>query len=197
MSHFTVLVITDKTQIVGTDYEDEAERLLNPFSEHHEDGEGRWDWWVIGGRWEGDLAGGYEPSDDIRNYSTCRLCNGTNIRADEVGVENGMVESKRCNGCWEPDAEKAETKTLSDGSKMFGMSRNFDNVPTDKNVMLVRDIRDDFRPFAYVLDGEWIESATMGMWATTTNENDEYPAQVKAALAEHADRVAVLVDCHQ
>ena len=213
MSHFTVLVITGETEIEeGRKPEELVEGLLAPYQKRYagfrspcrewlkdewfEEGT-HWDWYAIGGRWEGDLAADYEPSDDPRNYSPCDLCNGTNVRSDTVGVEQKMVEKQYCNGCTQSDAEKAKDLTLSDGTKLFGMSRNFSNAPTNKNVMLVKDIRKDFQPHAYVTpeDG-WVESSKMLFWAATTDENPEYEEAQKAAFEKYANRVAVLVDCH-
>lgn len=195
MSHFSVLVITDKTKIDSTSGESLVLDLLAPYDENGQWGrEGsRWDWYLVGGRWEGDL-GTYDPSQDSRNYSKCDLCNGTNIRADRVGSPAGK---DWCNGCVESDIEKAKDATLKNGFKLLGMSRNFGNVSTDGNVKFIRDIRPDFEPHAFLTpDDGWVESARMGMFASTSDENDEFGDQWKQAVEKYADRVAVLVDCH-
>lgn len=55
MSHFTVVVFTKDRE----NPEQDVERLLAPFDENDDFfGEGSfWDWWVIGGRWDGAMLG--------------------------------------------------------------------------------------------------------------------------------------------
>jgi len=195
MSHFTVLVITGKTELDNTDGETLVHDLLEPFNE---DGEWRaegthWDWYEVGGRWEGAL-GTYEPGQDARNYSKCRLCDGTNVRTTWAATS---PDRDWCNGCVEPDPVKAKYRKLVDGTNLFGMSRNFSNVPTGENVKLVRDIRGDFQPHAYVTpSGNWVEAASVGWFGSTGNENPEYASQWNRTIVKYADHVAVLVDCH-
>lgn len=52
----------------------------------------KWDWWQIGGRFNGKFQPHYDPDKDPANRETCWLCVGTGKRRDMV-CDNG------CNGC--------------------------------------------------------------------------------------------------
>ena len=88
--HYSNLVVIEKT--------DDIETAIKEAMGAHEDAGGFWDWYQIGGRWTGALDG-YDPETDQANIETCNLCHGTGIRTDAVGVANGMVTNKTCNGC--------------------------------------------------------------------------------------------------
>lgn len=198
MSHFTVLVITSETEIGNRSGEELVVDLLVPYSENGKwNREGsKWDWYAIGGRWEGSL-GTYEPDQDMRNYSKCNQCHGTGLRDDKLGKEHRAKDPDYgCNGCV-MSIEKGKTLKLPNGESRSGWSRNWSNAPTDENVKLVRDIRDDFRPFAYVTpDNGWVESGKMGWFGSSSGENDSYDSEWEQAVEQYTDRVAVLVDCH-
>ncbi|SCM71580.1 conserved hypothetical protein [uncultured Pleomorphomonas sp.] len=60
----------------------------------------KWDWWVVGGRYGGRLAPGYDPEKDERNYKTCTLCRGTGRRDDPIGQARRLEDpTYTCNGC--------------------------------------------------------------------------------------------------
>ncbi len=157
----------------------------------------KWDWYVIGGRWEGELVEGYDASNDIRNYGKCYLCEGTGLRNDEIGEKDRAKNPDYgCNGCHLSYSE-GKTAKLPNGKPALGMKRKFDNAPTGTNVAFMKDIAKDFKPFAFVTPRyEWIENARMGWFATTTNDNGEYEKQWEDARKTYGDHVAVLVDCH-
>lgn len=77
MSHFLTIVLVDKSSLRkdGADIKGVVEEILAPFDgnlpvEQDEDGNwynpnAHWDWWRIGGRWDGVVATGeHAPSDD-------------------------------------------------------------------------------------------------------------------------------------
>ena len=157
----------------------------------------KWDWYEIGGRWEGELVEGYDASNDIRNYEKCNYCNGTGLRDDEIGNERRAEDPDwGCNGCHLSYAEGKAAK-LSNGKPALGMKRKFENAPTGTNVALVKDIPKDFTAHAFVTPHfEWKQAGRMGWWAAVTEENDSYEQEWKAARKLYGDNVAVLIDCH-
>ena len=133
----------------------------------------KWDWYVVGGRWEGELVEGYDANDDIRNYEKCTYCEGTGLRDDEIGKN-----------------QRAKNPAL-------GMKRNFENAPTGTNVAFVKDIAKDFEPFAFVTPHyEWVERAEMGWFGQSRNDNELYEQSWEETRKQYSDHVAVLVDCH-
>lgn len=60
----------------------------------------KWDWWVIGGRFSGEFALGYDPSTDTRNQEICFICGGTGRRDDKLGQQQRLLDPNyTCNGC--------------------------------------------------------------------------------------------------
>lgn len=65
MSHYSVLVIHNEDQSIA--------ELLAPYDENNESSyDDKWDWWVIGGRWSGEIcsngrAGNTAKIKDITN----------------------------------------------------------------------------------------------------------------------------------
>lgn len=74
------------------------EERMAPFNEELSD-DGRWNWYQIGGRWTGHFSD-YDPEKDPANIETCRLCEGTGRRCDEIGEKARKVDpTYTCNGC--------------------------------------------------------------------------------------------------
>ena len=148
----------------------------------------KWDWWCIGGRWTGHLAG-YDPADDPANYETCWLCQGTGKRNDALGqAERERDPSYGCNGC------NGEGKKLKFPTQL----KNEGNVTTAGQLLSEWTI--EKTPFAVLTsDGEWHERGEMGWFATVSGEKKRgaWEAEVKGLLeAQPKDYMVVVVDCH-
>lgn len=139
----------------------------------------KWDWYVIGGRWQGDLDPDYDRIKDESNYSVCEYCNGTGDRPDLSPPE----WKEKCHGC-----------NVCHGT---GKSLNFTLVAHDEgNIKPVSEIL-DYVPFAMVTpDGRWHEKGNMGWWAIVTDEEENWPNIAKRILQEHQSCIAVLCDLH-
>ena len=174
----------------------------------------KWDWWVIGGRWTGELDSDYDPRTDPRNLIPCDLCNGTGDKPGWVTYETedghpfdpfrsampidpetlaewGVTRkfkddrAEKCNGC--------------DACHGTGKRVKWSLEPFDGDAIPVRDIPDDTTPFAVVTpDGEWHERGHMGWWASVGDEKDreDWEKEVGAILSKYPDHIAVVVDCH-
>lgn len=149
----------------------------------------RWDWYTVGGRWNGYLTGfnpAEMPMSDDRYWTTCTICGGVGKRNDGVAEANPHLKD-RCNGC------------AGRGRRL----RFPHEIPLeDSNVMPVALIdrrTDDWRPFAILTpDGEWHEQGRMGWWGIVTGEqeSDDWTAEAEKIMDDHADCVAVVVDVH-
>ena len=186
MSHFPVVVIVPgDVPEVG----EAADRLLAPFDEQGEwsrDGS-RWDWYVLGGRWTGALDG-YDPTTDPANIVTCDLCSGTGTRP-EWPAECTAEWIAECNGC--------------NGCSGNGTRLRWDFVPHMGDVWPVSEITtipDRFVPNAILTpDGTWHERAVIGMFGMEleVKESDgDWLAVVAKLLDEHANDIALIIDCH-
>jgi hypothetical protein len=170
--HYAVLVFIPNT---GPDFvADEVQKVMKPFQNKH------WDWYQIGGRWTGGFDG-YEPFKDPRNIETCRLCNGTGMRFDAIGVEARRKNAAyTCNGC---DGKGESVKWPTQWCSRAG------------DVCLAKEAAETgFTSYAFVSKGHWFAKET---W----NGDDFVPFDgdwsdfVKEQLLEH-DGLAVIVDCH-
>lgn len=139
----------------------------------------KWDWWSIGGRWQGDLDPNYERIKDPRNYEACSYCDGTGDRPDLSPPE----WKEQCHGC-----------NVCHGT---GKALKYILAPhMAGNIKPVREIP-DYVPHAIITpDGRWHESGKMGWWAIVTDEQENWPVIAKRILQENEDCIAVLCDLH-
>jgi hypothetical protein len=146
-----------------------------------ENDEGKWDWWVIGGRWSGRLRG-YDITEDPENYVKCEYCNGTGSRPGSTGIvatsfDKGIarlfpVIGTGCNACY--------------GTGMMLPMLVLDQKGDWCNVA---DIVEDFVPYA-VIDpyGEWEECG---------EDAEAWKERWKAIREHYKDgHIAILVDYH-
>lgn len=147
----------------------------------------QWDWFALGGRWNGSLVG-HDPESDPENWTTCFLCAGTGIRPDGLarfGAE--FVKETGCNGC------RRTGKQLKYPSEQ----KSVGNI-LPVNEFLPRHTKDT-SPFALLTpDGEWIERGSMGWWATVSGEKkrDVWAEEVRQVYSKFPDAIIALVDCH-
>jgi len=128
----------------------------------------KWDWWQIGGRWQGALDPDYEYIKDNRNYEICSYCNGTGDRPD-LSPPEWKEECHGCNVCF--GTGKALKFTLAPHMK--------------GNVKPVSEVL-DYCPFAIVTpDGVWHERGEMGWWGIVTGEEENWPVIAKSILQEN------------
>lgn len=153
----------------------------------------KWDWYVVGGRWAGHLAPGYDWTKDPANKTVCYCCAGTGTRSDAIGREARAKDpTYTCNAC------RGTGKTLN--------IRGEASVPCGGNYRPVRDIlamaedaekRRSLRPFSIVTpDGEWHQKADMGWWGCTSNESDTWDDEAWGILRDHPAAVVVVCDLH-
>lgn len=145
----------------------------------------KWDWWAIGGRWVGALTG-YDPALDPKAHEPCRICGGTGMRTDDLGVQERKTDpTYTCNGCH--------------GKKVV-MKFPARIEPPTVDVVPLRLLPPAFVPFAVVTpDGTWHQKGDMGCWGLTRNEkaDDAWHAQFRQIVqGQMSEYVGVLVDCH-
>lgn len=201
MSHFSVTVIIPNNPANITDPEPEVARLLAPYDENdthqlgHEQGwfadRTRWDWWAIGGRWDGGILG-LERSPKLER---CELCAGTGTRSDGLArFGAAWVEATNgCNGC------------AGTGQKEAWPTDPHYRTPK-RNMAVVSDIDPDWKSYALVLpDGSWHERARMGWFGIDmADEQGREPQDKEGPYLElwdtirerFGDHLAVAVDCH-
>lgn len=130
--HFSVVVIMESADDLFPN--DQLTELLAPHDENISQGEGHWDWWSVGGRWDGAMLG----LPDLELKEPCTLCGATGKRKD-MEVANG------CNGC--AGTGQSDVWPTDDRYSRW-----------DRNSCHVKNIPADFEPYAFVdPKGQWIE----------------------------------------
>lgn len=155
----------------------------------------KWDWYVIGGRWNGWLADeDQKPENDPRNWATCWLCGGTGMRNDAVGKQAREANPEyTCNGCQGTGQQiKWPTKQIQSDMNV---------IPVEMLLELERRRGELPSPRAFVTpDGEWHEKGRMGWFGMSHGdmEQEEWEKQWRAAVEQYADgeHLFVSVDCH-
>ena len=137
----------------------------------------KWDWWVIGGNWNGWLAPPEaQPEKDPDNWRSCGTCSGTGMKADALDI---------CSAC---DGVGKELVWVPE-QKDSGF-----NVVAPQYIMTLGLLGELPTPFAFVdLLGEWHEPGD-------ACDDDDWTKEWRAALAEMSDDLdevrVVVVDMH-
>lgn len=156
----------------------------------------KWDWWVVGGRWSGCFTPSYNIYADPRNYERCFICRGTGSRIDTTyGPDQEWARTpledcpfpaigSGCNGCHGTGKRLKHAPDFAPGG----------------NIVPVAELPDDLaQPFAIVTpDGKWHEKGEMGWFGMARNKksDDDWSAFLNSIRSEHAECIAVAVDCH-
>ena len=164
MSHASVLVCGE---VENFDDRVEVEAMvtskMTPFDENGEwfkDGS-RWDWWVIGGRYTGNLDG-YDPQKDVRNFETCSGCGGGGVRPG--GLEQfGQEWFDRCNGCNGCQGKGIRVKWPTQWVKHHGDVCQVKLIEKDKLQSA----------YAFLRNGSWNERERLGFFGGSTATEEE------------------------
>lgn len=157
----------------------------------------KWDWWVIGGRWLGDLL----PKPGVTDYLTGRSGVGGNEPGLDGGVDSLKIENidfdmmlkgQQDNYAkyWDNTFEKRE----KDPENYRPWGEDPLETPRDEYIATAPALI----TFA-ILDknGEWIQRGQMGWWGMHTNDTEDWESQYKGWLAQlNPDDWLTILDCH-
>jgi hypothetical protein len=179
-----------------------------------------WDWYVIGGRWEGFFP--------LKHGSTADQVRKGDVdfkRAREEAAQKGALVFDAWARCWSgashPDPWSAFYERIADGYTIDQARADYHAQPTiqrwnsgegrhhmrcpvetygfDRETY-VRSCSDHaLVPHAIVKDGKWHERGDMGWWGMVSNEKDqgEWDAEVQRLYDDLPDdTILTLVDCH-
>lgn len=185
MHYFAAVVIPDRETA-----NEAIEKLMEPYSEHSHD-DGKWDWWVIGGRWTG-VWSGYDPTEDPANWETCFLCQGTGIRNDELGRQHREKNPEyTCNGCGYRDGEPTARPA---GMRVEHASRW---VSHEGDIIPIADaIAHQRTPHALITANGWLESETWDDPNGRFVETPDWEQVYRNELAKHEGQYVAVVDYH-
>lgn len=151
--------------------------------------QGYWDWWCIGGRWNGMLLGDeYNAYEDERNYQSCRMCQGTGKRDDELGRQQRLLHpGYSCNVC-SGTGREMKFPSKQPEPPIGGNWRRVSEIPKSAQI-----------PFAVVTpDGEWHQKGEMLMFGISRDEmpEEDWDVKLQSIYGDYHDHIAVVVDCH-
>lgn len=192
MSHYVVGVIADCY--------DDVEYMLEPYDESlevedSEDGykynpDAKWDWYTVGGRWEGSLKtkdGANVDWEEIQNIDFEKMRPMTEKEATrfwEIKVEGDNPLNEK-----EEKLKENSIYTANYYKNKYGTKEIY------VKAMSV------WSPFAFVDENGWHEPGEMGWWAIDNSTPDGHKTYHNEWLEainnpDNKDKVLVLVDCH-
>lgn len=154
----------------------------------------KWDWWVIGGRWEGLLT----------------LKNGKTANQAPAGKVDwaAMLQKRRDDATKDWYSyhflmDQLKRKVIDEHTyrmEVFNIVE-MEDVKAAEELKLADYVDKHSKQgltFAFInQDGKWIEEANMGWWAITTNPNESYGEQWWVFVNSLPDDLNVYVlDCH-
>jgi|GEM_PF-5786012 len=153
---------------------------------------GIFDWYEIGGRWTGS-HGNYNPEEDIRNYEKCRLCDGTGLRNDEIGLKHRQENPDyKCNGCYHYNRD-----TGVDEPGFFGVGMAL-KWPTDwfnheSNIIPIEEIDEKLDCGTIFFNGDYWENEEWDYDNKKFKPNKDFNGNVKEFLTKNNITTGFLV----
>jgi len=139
----------------------------------------QWDWWSIGGRWDGWLVD--------KNGIHCNICTVKDLDFDRMREAEKESRARYYDQEMKKKEEKPEYKPLF---------WDFDHIPT-REEYINKEL--SVAPYAFLHDGEWVERGEMGWWGIS---NDKFSAEEWDKKFEEfiksldPETEITIVDCH-
>lgn len=145
----------------------------------------KWDWWVIGGRWDSSI-----PTKSDNKVNT--------VKISEIDFSPAQDEIDHYAENWDVRVNGAE-KTRHDYAYM--------DVPSKEQLLKVYGTKENYiKAFAgfstyatLTPSGDWHEPGQMGWFGTSTATDasrEEYKKNIKDIMDKYSDHYLTLVDCH-
>ena len=191
MTHFSLAVFTDSrpsNQIL--------DQILAPYEESPDNSQSKLDWWMIGGRWLGQLLVKAGVTDFIlaetRVFDRDTPPGGVDgARIGDLDLAAMLKHSRgRHAGHWDYAFQDQLTRSYP-----HPLQVDTTLVSRDQYIALATV----FSPFAYVLDGQWHEKGEIGFGVIVQSEDSQvkWNSEFAAVLARQpADHWITIIDCH-
>ncbi len=191
MSHFTLAVFTDDRPS-----HESLGALLSRYEEAEGNADSKWDWWMIGGRWLGELI--VQPGVNDFILGEAGLFDNETQHGGVDGARIGdldltrMLDRARRDRAAHWDQAHAQQKA---GAEPHPWTVDTALVTKEEFV----DQATPITPFAYLLDGRWIEKGEMGWFAMVKDEKPQ--AEWDQHFANVLDQQprnhwVTVLDCH-
>ena len=137
----------------------------------------KWDWWVVGGRYENDLISKTGE-------------NGNSFKIKDIDFAAMMERNKTRAAEWWTESLEIEGKTF----KFYAYG-----ITEDMTRESFIESRTKFNVFAFLHGSKWVERGEMGWWGLVSNEKDEnaWDDQLLYFIKSlDGEDVLTVVDCH-
>lgn len=139
----------------------------------------KWDWWTIGGRWDGWLVD--------KNGIHCNICTVGDLDFDKMRESEKEERAKYYDQEMNRMAENPNYKPLFWG---------FEEMPSKEEYV---NSNCSVAPYAFLHEGDWVERGEMGWWGIS---NDKFSAEEWDKKFEEfikslePETEITIVDCH-
>lgn len=183
----------------------------------------KWDWYQIGGRWDGFL----KPKEGVNKDNELRK---KDIDWEGMRNESGVEAEKRYDLVWKgikgtPEIEswdsirekfegnielarefyhnqprvEAFKKVCQKNDKLFGFFSNVEEYQTDRETYIERERNGAVTTYAIVKDSVWYQKGEMGWWGMSSDEmsQDEWNQKFWEMIQSvDDDEMITIVDAH-
>jgi len=134
----------------------------------------KWDWYVVGGRWNSYISGNEEEMLDQA---------ATNAK-EALMKAQGKSESEIY---WD--------KYVYVKNPAFDLAKSFDKYANNSNY--VHSLPEYIKPYGIITpDGEWHSKGRMGWFGMSSNEDEEWGKKMLDLFSQYSNHVVVGVDLH-
>ncbi|GAB3282886.1 hypothetical protein GCM10027347_59460 [Larkinella harenae] len=189
----------EEAQIEGVTFEEWAKDWGGAEREDGQPGIGRWtnpnkkwDWWTIGGRWQGMLKL-KDSSKGVQGEKSWTNMGEPMTGYDQAQISNLDYEAMRKE--YRKSAKETWDKAqLCEDVQIREWRYGIKPGMTEEQFIANKS---HFWTFAVLMDGKWYESGEMGWWGTVTNEKDDWQEQFTKILETiPSEKWITIVDCH-
>jgi len=182
----------------------------------------RWDWWTVGGRYEGRLEILGTKVDQARvgdmDRQAMKQANVDKRREwvvecmkraelNEQEFEIAIVQNREAYAAWLllPPDERPRGGVYYEwasvrwplGARAGQANFELPEVPEGMLVGQWIESAPSLSAWAVVMDGKWYEKGTMGWWGMASNEQNEWDGEFGKLVASlRGDQWVTIVDCH-
>ena len=161
----------------------------------------KWDWWSVGGRYNGLLKATKGEHGEGGLFTPNRRVVGKYdiAKVADIDFSPNQKAYDKAIRWWEVVVEGSPLKDNEDKKDFFNYYKVEYLKKKYKNKETYATCQSVFSTFAVVLpNGKWYERGKMGWWACVSNEEDEWDLKYRERFIDTANPewILTIVDCH-
>jgi len=161
----------------------------------------KWDWYSIGGRFQGMLKAksGTHGEGSVFSPNLKKAGEYDSAKVSDIDFSPDKEQYARSLRWWEVVIEDSPLRNDEDKSDFFNLYKKEYLIERYKDKEAYASAQSLFSTFAVITpDGEWHEKGEMGWFGCVSNEEDEWALKYKECFIDTAnpDWTLTIVDCH-